>query len=561
MTFLPTRKSPLLILGFDGADFSIIDELVSEGKLPNLQNIMKTGIRSELLSTEPAATLPAWTNFMTGTTPDIHGVTNMFFHHPGAYTLRPATGADRTIPTWLNIASRAGRSVACFGVPGTYPPEAINGIQVSGFDSPGGRCVPQSGIHPKELHPYFENNGGWQFGIINEFDPRRDHQRAIDTLITDLNRKERLISGLLENRHFDIIMAHFQASDTVAHHYWHTHDLKSPRATRSTRANFLSSVYEKLDQLIGRLRSKLPDNHQLLIVSDHGFQGAADHAIHLNRWLHQAGYLHFKGRVRKSADRLLSHAAKAILQRAPHRLRNGTVRNLPPKLWGVAANIARGQSINYATSLAFSDELDFAPSIWLNEAALFSHGTIAPADAAALSLHLKKQLTDLRHPTLGHPLFEKVTLRTDQGLSADKASIPHLTLTPRLSGNYRPSFLPSHGPGPFVEAIDSELWAVKGSGMPGVHRREGIFIYTNPQQKAVLFPQLKIEEAGALIYRLLEVPAPNYVNELPPFLEDLLPFAGSEIPSPLDSDVPYSINKPTPGRSEVAERLRTMGYL
>ena len=50
---------PLVIIGLDGATFDILDPLCAQGRLPNIARLLDQGLRTELRSTYPPATLPA----------------------------------------------------------------------------------------------------------------------------------------------------------------------------------------------------------------------------------------------------------------------------------------------------------------------------------------------------------------------------------------------------------------------------------------------------------------------------------------------------------------------
>ena len=50
-----------LLIGLDGATFSILDPLMEDGVMPNLKALIASGARAELSSVIPALTPPAWT--------------------------------------------------------------------------------------------------------------------------------------------------------------------------------------------------------------------------------------------------------------------------------------------------------------------------------------------------------------------------------------------------------------------------------------------------------------------------------------------------------------------
>ena len=43
-----------MIIGLDGADWSVIDKLVSLGRLPNIQRLLEQGARADLNSYDPS---------------------------------------------------------------------------------------------------------------------------------------------------------------------------------------------------------------------------------------------------------------------------------------------------------------------------------------------------------------------------------------------------------------------------------------------------------------------------------------------------------------------------
>ena len=72
----PPAKRPLkplmdrlLIIGLDGATFSVLDPLMAEGRMPNLKRFIAGGVSGILNSTQPPITPAAWTTFMTGKGP------------------------------------------------------------------------------------------------------------------------------------------------------------------------------------------------------------------------------------------------------------------------------------------------------------------------------------------------------------------------------------------------------------------------------------------------------------------------------------------------------------
>ena len=145
-------QPPILVIGLDGGTLDLVRPWAVEGRLPNLASLMDRGLWGPLRSTLPAATFPAWTSLMTGANPGRHGIFDFTARVPGSYRVRFVNGTFRGVPTIWKLLSDEGRRVASIAMPGTYPPEPVNGKMVSGFDAPVARGIDGSFVWPPEAH-------------------------------------------------------------------------------------------------------------------------------------------------------------------------------------------------------------------------------------------------------------------------------------------------------------------------------------------------------------------------------------------------------------------------
>src|SRR5205085_10544027 len=128
-----------VIFGVDGLTFRIINPLIERGELPNFKKLRDEGCEAILESKYPPLTPPAWTSLSTGLKPARHGVYDFWMYE------RQECGTDRKAHVqtkrrggmliW-NILSEYGKKVLVINVPVTYPPEAVNGIMISGYMTP-----------------------------------------------------------------------------------------------------------------------------------------------------------------------------------------------------------------------------------------------------------------------------------------------------------------------------------------------------------------------------------------------------------------------------------------
>ncbi|MBU7041956.1 MAG: alkaline phosphatase family protein, partial [Theionarchaea archaeon] len=67
-------KRKLLVLGFDGATFDLIEPFRKKGVLPHFSRIMKDGAYAPLISVIPPVSAPAWVSISTGKNPGKHNI-------------------------------------------------------------------------------------------------------------------------------------------------------------------------------------------------------------------------------------------------------------------------------------------------------------------------------------------------------------------------------------------------------------------------------------------------------------------------------------------------------
>src|ERR1051325_7593885 len=131
------KKVPkVVVIGLDAATWTLIRPWMAEGSMPNLARLMKGGVSGTLESILPPITPPAWTSFMTGKNPGKHGIFHFVETEHGGYAMNYANATSRRSPTVWKLLNDAGYSVGTMNIPFTYPPEPLDGFQISGLDTP-----------------------------------------------------------------------------------------------------------------------------------------------------------------------------------------------------------------------------------------------------------------------------------------------------------------------------------------------------------------------------------------------------------------------------------------
>jgi len=275
------KKNRIIILGIDGVPYSFLKEGIDKGTFPNIQRICKenTGLK-RYNSVYPTVSSVAWTSYMTGKNPGEHNIFGFVDREVNPFRLKISLSRDRTAKTLWKIASEEGKKVLVMNVPLTYPPEELNGINISGFLA----TDIEKGVTPSSLASYLINKD-----YIIDVDPRLAHtnrERFMKELTRALDTRVEIFHDLLTKDRYDLAQCHIMETDRINHFFWG--DYENGGKFKDDFDNF----YRKLDEWIGKTYSLLNAGDKFLVLSDHGFC-RVKYNVQLNHFLEEEGYLVF----------------------------------------------------------------------------------------------------------------------------------------------------------------------------------------------------------------------------------------------------------------------------
>jgi len=91
----------VIVLGFDGLDYSLTRDLMARGRMPNFARLAASGTFSPLGTSIPPQSPVAWSNFITGLDPGGHGIFD--FIHRDPKTMVPYLSTTKTEPASWSI--------------------------------------------------------------------------------------------------------------------------------------------------------------------------------------------------------------------------------------------------------------------------------------------------------------------------------------------------------------------------------------------------------------------------------------------------------------------------
>ncbi len=280
-----------VVIGLDGATWDLIDPWMKGGLLPTFKKLVENGVRGHLKSTIPPHSAPAWTSAFTGVNPGKHNI--FCFSKRAGYDLKLTLSSDRKAKPIWTILSEKGYRVVVINVPGTYPPEKVNGIMVSGMV--GAPAVLPNYTYPKQLQDKLD-----KIGYVIDYVGTKigDKERAMRRIYNMIEKRRLIMIELLKDLKWDLFTIVFTSLDRTQHALWHTinKDLSQSACIASKFQSLIQEVYAKLDSLLAEILDIVGNDTNVIVMSDHGF-GPVLTTFHLNNWLRDNSYL-----VQKKTD-------------------------------------------------------------------------------------------------------------------------------------------------------------------------------------------------------------------------------------------------------------------
>jgi predicted AlkP superfamily phosphohydrolase/phosphomutase/tetratricopeptide (TPR) repeat protein len=283
----------LLIVGWDAADWKIIDQLFNHQAMPNLRRMVDGGVRANLASLQPRLSPLLWTSIATGKTADKHGILNFVEPDPAGTGLRIASSTTRKTKALWNILTQSGMKVNVVGWYASHPAEPINGVCVSnlfweGMPSSTGDPWPMlnAAVHPAsmaeaigDLRVHSDDIAVTQMVPLV---PRIGEVGADDGRIRILARDlaqcasvHNVATSILDqDQNWDCTMVFYDTIDTIGHNFMQYHPPRLPHVSERDYELYqyvMYSVYQYHDLMLGTLLELAGPHTTVLLLSDHGF--------------------------------------------------------------------------------------------------------------------------------------------------------------------------------------------------------------------------------------------------------------------------------------------------
>jgi predicted AlkP superfamily phosphohydrolase/phosphomutase/Flp pilus assembly protein TadD len=293
----------ILILGMDGIDWNVINELVASGRLPNLERMIREGASGNLQSIKPFLSPLIWTTIATGALPEKHGVIDFVTAGPHGGSI-PINSTKRKVPALWQMAGWGGLRVAFVGWLASWPAEPVNGFILSDRtfsstmprgnttdDSASGKTWPTS--LAKEIRPIIEKSYAESdrllpsfFGarsdedkkFMEEFDAKTKCVATMRSSLLNFIASRDTGLYLLREKKPELAAVYFETTDIASHQFMEfappVH-AGIPGLESKIFSNTLFRTYEIMDEIIGEYLAAAGDEYDVLVISGYGFKTGA----------------------------------------------------------------------------------------------------------------------------------------------------------------------------------------------------------------------------------------------------------------------------------------------
>lgn len=276
----------ICVLGLDCAAPEII---LRDERLVNIRRLMDLGVYGRLESVIPPITIPAWMCMATSQDPGSLGVYG--FRNRSSYSYGQLSFVNsRTIKEWAiwDHLGRQGKRSILVGVPPSYPPRQINGINIGCFLTPD--TVNGEFTYPVGIKAELNKLVGEYPVDVKNF--RREDKDGLKQEIFEMSRKQWIaVRWLLSNHEWDYFQFVDIGLDRIHHGFWNFFDKQHVQyVSGNPYEQVIPEYYLWLDEQIGSVLELLDKDTMVLLVSDHGAQ-RLDGGFAVNEWLVREGLL------------------------------------------------------------------------------------------------------------------------------------------------------------------------------------------------------------------------------------------------------------------------------
>jgi predicted AlkP superfamily phosphohydrolase/phosphomutase/TolA-binding protein len=290
------KANKVLLIGWDAADWKVINPLIDQGKMPTLSKFVNEGVMGNLATLDPPLSPMLWTTIATGKRADEHGIMGFIQPNKTGDGVTPVLSTSRKVKALWNILMQNGMKSNVVGWWPSHPAEPINGIYVSNFYHKLSNKInfkkpmADSTVHPKKLHDEMEKLRVFPWELTAEhllpfvpnaakIDQEKDYRlSSVAKILAETATIHSAATWAMENSEWDLMAVYYDGIDHFGHGFMNYYP---PKMNKIKQEDFelykgvVEAGYRFHDMMLERLLELAGEDTTVIIVSDHGFH--SDH--------------------------------------------------------------------------------------------------------------------------------------------------------------------------------------------------------------------------------------------------------------------------------------------
>lgn len=555
----------VLVIGLDGATWTVLTPWLEDGSLPNLEKLRQAGCWGELRSTIPPLSAPAWSTFATGKNPGKHSVFH-FTRSNNSGTANPSkpeivdSRSIKSSTVW-DILGHHQRKVGVINMPMTYPPRPVNGFMVTGLLTPPGASI---FTYPPELSSKLTD---YQIDL-DRFIAHKPFARDTDSpphiepsleLMQEfhsmMEKRARAALALMKSEPWDLFMLVFTGTDRMGHYLWPYH--RAAIANDSSEARQLyqavHNYYARLDEFIGRLIEEAGEGITVLVISDHGMGLRPTRRVYCNNWLYQRGWLSIK------TDGIRVTNPDGWLRRLG--LPRDKIGRIVLRIPGLASSRLVKKAVESRSATVDVEQSQaYCVPIYNNIMGIRINPTSERKEV--LRQEIMQELEKIVDSETGQGVVQEVYKGEDYYRGPYTDNVPDILVVMK----------PDYSCSPYLGHYSAVVTKLLATSDGGGHRLDGIFIASGPDvlSNHELLTNLAIEDVAPTLLYLMDLPVPTDMDGRV-LTEILAPTTLKSRPIrqgrpmgfwPREDEVVFGDEALSEeDEAEIRERLQALGYL
>ncbi|MGH7719902.1 MAG: hypothetical protein ACREON_13795 [Gemmatimonadaceae bacterium] len=413
-------RSPVIAIGLDATELTVIERWCDEGKLPALRALRERGTRGALRSGADLFAGAVWPCFYSAREVPWHSIYhNKMWRQEHMRCEAPSDDWLPERPFWERLAPERNR-IAVIDAPfalGDIRP--VPGLALAGWQS---HDVREQGAYPAELWGQLERAYGKPAMPPEYFGEqsvsRLRHTR--DELIRSAHQLTRISEDLLGRERWDFFLTVFGAAHRGGHYLWDLSQVDAGHLSAAEREQLersLLHLYQTCDEGVARLVARAPNDARILVFALHGMQRNSG-------WADRCADILFRILAGESGERPRTGLLYRLKRALPWSLVREVTTRLPHAIQHRLVSIWSARMFDWRTTRVFPLPMDMGGFIRLNVRGRERDGIVQPgAEYDTLCEDLHVAFLSFRDAATGAPIVRDV-VRADE-LAPDDAPYRH----------------------------------------------------------------------------------------------------------------------------------------